>query len=211
MKGLYKRRQGWWIRFTPIPGAAQIRVALGTMKETEAIVRAEQVMNQAATTAREALDSCEIEIAAYLNEKQEEGLSASTLTSRRYVLKSFVSKMKITSPRNITRQCLQNWFDHNRKSNPHTAVAYMHLVHFWLKWMVERGKLTRDVSKEVKMPKLPMRRRRNFLLPAQAQKLLEASESNPSLKFALYCGLHAGLHKFEIDLICPDLQFTRES
>ena len=28
MKGLYKRRQGWWIRFTPIPGAPQIRVAL---------------------------------------------------------------------------------------------------------------------------------------------------------------------------------------
>lgn len=198
MKGLYKRRQGWWIRFTPIPGAPQIRVALGTIKEAEAIVRAEEIMNRAATTAREELESCEVEIAAYLKQKKEEGLSASTLTSRRYVLQSFVSMMEITCPRNITRQCLQKWFDHHRKSNPHTAVAYMHLVHCWLKWMVERGKLARDVTKEIKMPKLPMRRRRNFLLPAQAQKLLDASEGNPGLKFALYCGLHAGLRKLEI-------------
>lgn len=198
MKGLFRRRQTWWLRFTPVPGADQIRLSLETNDEAEAIVRSRELIERYTTQVRQSLDSCAGEISAYIADKREDGLSASTLSTRKYVLSSFVSFLDVDSPKLITSKGVQRWFDHHRKRNPHTAADYHQTVQLWLKWLIERGKLTTDVSAHVQIPKLPMRRRRKFLLPDQAMKLLDACSENAGLKFALYCGLHAGLRKLEI-------------
>jgi hypothetical protein len=198
MKGLFKRKNAWWIRFTPANGAEQLRLPLGTSDEAEALIRAREIVEQASREAREQMESSPVEIINYLNSKRKEGLSESTLSSRHYVLHSLVAFLDARTPRHITYQGLQRWFEHHRKTNPHTAVAYLNIAHFWFLWLVEKGKMPSDITTSIKVPKLPMRRRRQFLLPLQAQKLLDAADDKPGLKFAIYCGLHAGMRKLEI-------------
>jgi integrase len=63
---------------------------------------------------------------------------------------------------------------------------------------MEAGKVPVNPAGEVKVPaKLPMTKRRAFLRPVEARRVLDACE-DPVLKFALYCGLHAGLRKLEV-------------
>ena len=198
MKGLFKRYNSWWIRFTPAPGADQLRIPLGNISESDALVKAQEIIERSSREARETMESSQIEIINYLDSKRSEGLSESTLSSRRYVLLSLIEFLDAKTPRNITYQALQKWFERNRRSNPHTAVAYLNIAHFWFQWLVEKGKMPSDITTSIKVPKLPMRRRRQFLLPLQAQKLLDAADDKPGLKFAIYCGLHAGMRKLEI-------------
>lgn len=198
MKGLFKRKNAWWIRFTPTTGAEQLRLPLGTSDEAEALIRAREIVEQASREAREQMESSPVEIINYINSKRNERLSESTLSSRHYVLHSLVAFLDARTPRNITYQGLQRWFEHHRKTNPHTAVAYLNIAHFWFQWLVAKGKMPSDITTSIKVPKLPMRRRRQFLLPKQAQKLLDAADDKPGLKFALYCGMHAGMRKLEI-------------
>ena len=204
MKGLFKRRRTWWVRFTPAPGLEQIRISLDTDDESEALVRANELIERHTSQIRADLESCATEIAAYLSDKREGGLSASTLSTRKYVLCSFVDYLRADCPRRISQRGVQRWFDHHRDRNPHTAADYLQTVQLWFKWLVENGKLQSNVALNVRVPKLPMRRRRKFLLPQQALKLLDAADDNPGLKFAIYCGLHAGLRKMEVIEARPD-------
>lgn len=188
----------WWLRFTPLPGLPQQRVPLGMEDMAEAIISARAIQEQATTDAREVAGSCQQEIVAYLEQLKNAGLAMSTLTSRRYVLTRMVDSLGAKNPRLITTASLQRWFDRHRERNPHTAIAYLNIAHFWMKWLAKKGKIPRDPAKNVEIPKLPMRQRRNFLLPHQAHMLLEAASLNQDLKFAIYCGLHAGLRKMEV-------------
>ncbi len=197
MKGLFLRGKSWWIRFTPIPGAPQERIALGTDDMAVAIVRAREIIERAEQGAREKAGSCEVEVLNYLEAIKKSGLSKSTITSRRYVLTSLIEHLGVKSPTSITRSALQRWFDKHRERNPHTAVSYLNIARFWMKWLVKTGRINRDLTKDVEIPRLPMRQRRNFLLPNQAKLLLEAAETR-DMKFALYCGIHAGLRKLEV-------------
>jgi hypothetical protein len=66
MKGLFLRGKSWWIRFTPILGAPQERIALGTDDMAVAIVRAREIIERAEQGAREKAGSCEVEVLNYL-------------------------------------------------------------------------------------------------------------------------------------------------
>ncbi|WP_395717986.1 tyrosine-type recombinase/integrase [Prosthecobacter sp.] len=197
MKGLFKRRSTWWVRFTPVPGSPQMRIALGTDNESDAIIKAREIIARAETQVREEMESCETEIAGYISSKRRDGLSESTLSSRRYILRSVANFIGAASPRHMTSAGIRKWFESRKAINPHTAVAYLYVVHLWFKWMIERGKIATDVTTSVKVPKLVMRQRRNFLTQAEARLLLDECH-NEGLKFAIYCGLHAGLRKLEI-------------
>jgi len=124
MKGLFKRYNSWWIRFTPAPGADQLRIPLGNISKSDALVKAQEIIERSSRETRETMESSQIEIINYLDSKRSEGLSESTLSSRRYVLLSLIEFLDAKTPRNITYQALQKWFERNRHSNPHTAVAY---------------------------------------------------------------------------------------
>jgi site-specific recombinase XerC len=162
-----------------------------------AIVRAREIIERAEQGAREKAGSCEIEVANYLDSIRKMGLSKSTITSRRYVLSGLIDQLGVRSPTSITRSSLQRWFDALKERNPHTAVAYLNIARFWMKWLVKTGRINRDLTKDVEVPRLPMRQRRNFLLPKQARLLIDSAD-NRDMKFALYCGIHAGLRKLEV-------------
>ncbi len=199
MKGLYHQKPGgpWWVRFTPAPGAAQVRVSLETKDESEAILKARSIISKAGTETRAAMESCDFEIKAYLHHKKHGGLSASTLSSRNYVLRAFVRDLKVSTPKAITRAAVASWLHKRTTANAHTAANYLHIIQYWTGWLMAEGKLVVDPAADLVAAKQKLRIRRTFLLPDQARALLDACE-DPGLKFALYCGLHAGLRKLEI-------------
>lgn len=197
MKGLYQRGAVFWLRFTPYPGAAQLRISLDTDDEAEAIVKARKLKEQVSNQTREEAGLCQAEIDAFLTANKRDGLASSTRTTRMYVLQRFARETKLRSPKVATSSLIERWFADLRDRNEQTARDYLVTVKAWFGWLHASGKLLTDPSVKVKMPKKIMRRRRSFLLPDEARRLLDACV-DPGLKFALYCALHAGLRKGEI-------------
>ena len=103
MKGLYRRKNTWWINFTPAPNAERVYLSLKTSDEAEAIVRARKIVLEAQTEMRQTLGSCASEIDSYLASKKKMGRASSTLSTRGYVLKAFVEAIGAKTPKSITR------------------------------------------------------------------------------------------------------------
>ncbi|MEX5543879.1 hypothetical protein, partial [Pseudomonas poae] len=84
--------------------------------------------------------------------------------SREYVLKVFLEHTQVAHPRSVSTQIIQRWHDKIAETNGHTAEAYVKQVRWWLDWLIEEGRLVRNVAKDVKMPELPPRQRRLFMV-----------------------------------------------
>lgn len=203
LKGLYQRHKVWWYRFTPAPGARQMRLNLGTESLTEAITRAQDLRRRVEPVARAELESCTAEIERYQQALRREGLARSTIETRGYVLSGAVADMGVESPRYLTRAAVARWFEARLQDHAHTAVAYLNVLHYWLKWLVDNGRLSSDVTADIRRPKLAMQVRKTFLLPDDARRLI-AECTDLDVKFALYCALHAGLRKNEVIEARPD-------
>lgn len=218
-KGIYQQKQTYWLRWTPVPGGKQVRQSLGTRDLAEAITEAARVRRTDGPAKREKASECEPEIDRYIAAKKDGGLSSSTLSSRRYVLVDFCAAVGALTPRHIGTAAAQRWYDGHRSRSPHTAVAYLRQVRWWIAWLIERGVLVRDPTAAIKIPKLKMQARRRFLMPEEARLLLaacdeqspdrrkkleELQEERAALKFAVMCGLHAGMRKLEIIEARPD-------
>lgn len=197
-RGLYLRHRTWWLRFYPAPGAAQSRVCLHTHDEKEAIEKAAKVREQAGVEIREQMQACDTEVDLYLAHLKRDGLSTQTISSRGYILRPFVLAMNVATPSLITRDKLQSWFNGRWEDYPSTAVAYLNVVSWWFDWMKSRGKIAVNHAEGIVVPqKLPMVRRRRFLKPTEARKVIDDCKSD-RLKFALYCALQAGMRKLEV-------------
>lgn len=200
MKGLFQKKGSsvWWVAFTPAPGAAQVKVTTGERDEAAAIIRAREIKQTAALDVKEQMESCASEVDAWLAFMIRDGLSASTVSSRGYILRPFCKAMGVPTPRGISREKLQKWFDERWSDYPQTAVAYLNVVSWWFEWLVERGKLAVNPAAGVVVPqKLAMQPRRRFLSPKDARRVIDQCEDD-GLKFALYCGLQAGFRKLEV-------------
>jgi len=199
MEGLYKRREVFWLRFTPAPGAAQCRVSTGETDQLKALAAARAIRQRAGSEMREIMGSCETEVAAYMHHQRENGLARSTLQSRAFVIRAFIADTGAKTPNAITREACARWFERRRALNVHTACAYLMIIRCWFEWLVKRGKLAVNPAAAVQPPArvVMRRRRRRFLMHADARRLIDTCQ-NPSLKFALYCALHAGMRKLEI-------------
>lgn len=203
MNGLYLRGKTWWLRFTPTAGAKQERYSTGHSDEAEAIVIARQLLERRKTHGLIVTDTCDAEISAFLADGKRKGLAKSTLATRGYVLRSFAREMGVARPSLISTIAIERWFVALQAQHLRTAADYLAHVQLWFKWLHRVGKISVNTAALVRMPKLPMRGRRTFLLPDQARLLISECE-DPGLKFALYCGLHAGMRKMEVIEARPD-------
>lgn len=197
--GLYQHpgKKTWWLRWTPSPGGPRLRQSLGTTDFTEAIAKAEAIKRTTGPQHRAAAAACTAEIDAYIAAKRHAGLTRATLDSRRYVLRSFAAATAAETPRHITPTACAVWFAQHLKSKPQTAIAYLRQVRWWLSWLIEQNKLGTDPTADIKPPRIRPQPRRLFLLPDEARAVLDTC-TDPSLKFVLYCALHAGMRKLEI-------------
>jgi len=197
MKGLYRRGDVYWIRFTPFPRQPQCFASTGETDEAKAIVAARAIMTREAEVAASQAGTCAAEIEAYVFAMQRRGLAESTRQSRRYVLTAACDEIGVTSPRTLSKAAILKWYDSQRVRNERTAIAYLTIIRYWCEWLCEAGKLSVNPAKGIIAPKLRQKVRRAFLLPDQARKLI-AECSDLHLRFALYCALHAGMRKLEI-------------
>lgn len=195
--GMYLRGAVYWLRWTPVPDGPQVRQSLGTADLVEAIQEAERVRRTDGPVKRAEAGECKAEIERYVAACLAEGLSKATMDSRKYVLQGFVDELEASTPRHIGVVACERWFAARMQKHEHTAVSYLNQVRWWFVWLIERGVVTRDPTAGIKVPKLKMRHRKVFLLPPDARRLLDAC-TDSDLKFALYCGLHAGMRKKEI-------------
>ena len=173
-----------------------MRVALDTNNEARAIELARELLARPVSDLLE-IGPCQFEIDAYLEARKRAGLSENWITSQRYVLQSFVQALDVTTPQHISHVAIQKWLSKSLTKQAHTAVAYFAIISRWFRWLHSSGKLPINPAIGIKAPKLSMRVRRNFLLPDQARLLLKNCQDE-GLKFAIYCGLHAGLRKEEV-------------
>jgi integrase len=197
MKGLYLRGGVYWYRFTPAPGAAQVRASTECTDEALAIIRAREIRDQARGEILEQMEACQVEIDAHLAAMRRKRLANSTLVTRKYVLQSFVSEIGAATPKQVTPAQAKTWFERLWDTHPHTASDYLTSVRLWYAWLIDRGKLSTDPTAGIVVPTLPMRTRRPFLLPQEARQVLETCLDD-KLKYCLYCALHAGFRKLEV-------------
>lgn len=225
-KGFYLRGNTWWYRFTPHRGAPRERVSLGTADFVEAIQIADRLRKQASAARREQAGACAVEIKNYLAHCEREGLAAATIEQRRFALQAFAHHCAAASPAKITTALAQRWFDERRGKNPHTAAAYLKIVRWWFRWLIERGKLRADPTEPISLPKLPMKHRKVFLMFERARLFLDRCEdaslpqlkkkngelrrqhpfhmTRKELKFVIFCALQHGMRKREIIEAVPE-------
>ena len=195
--GIYLRGGAYWLRWTPVPGAPQVRQSLGTRDLAEAITEAARIKRTQGPIKRQEAGSCSAEVERYVAAKRKEGLSKTTMDSREYVLNAFLEFAQVAAPRSISTQMVQRWHDRTAEDNAYTAEAYAKQVRWWLDWLVEEGRLVRNVAKDVRIPDLPPRQRRLFMVASQVRLLLDTCKDD-ELRFAIYCGTHAGMRKNEV-------------
>lgn len=203
MKGLYQRGDVWWYRFTPAPGAAQVRESMETTDEAVAIAKAREMRGRAAVEVRDQMEACQTLIDSYVASLKKRRLSDETISSRKYILQGFAKDTVAATPRQITPAAAKTWFEARWGKNPNTADAYLSVVRYWFEWLAEEGKALRDPTADIVVPIIPMRKRRPFLLQDEARLVIDSCLDD-ALKFCLYCAIHSGLRKDEVIEAIPE-------
>ncbi|MBL9115490.1 MAG: tyrosine-type recombinase/integrase [Verrucomicrobiaceae bacterium] len=197
MQGLYLRGNIYWVRFTPAPNLPEERFSTGERDEAKAIARAREIKEKVSKVRLDKSTSSQIEIDAFLAACRNKSLAPSTIETRKYVLESFVDDLRLANPRLATPLQIERWYVERKERNAYTARDYLATVRLWFKWLYERGKIASNPAAAVVMPKKLLRKRRSFLMPKDARRLITDCE-DLHLKFACYCALHAGLRKLEV-------------
>ena len=200
MKGLYRRANVWWLRFT-VPGRGQVRVSTGETDEAYAINRARLIMDRP-----DLIDYGEkfsAEVAAYIAHKKTEGRSEKWRRNAEYRLNAALRHFGDSDPRRITTEQVRAWFEKTMKEKrPQTAATYFVALSRFMRWLQSKHIVRNNPCDGVTVPKLAPSVRRKFLTPKQARKILDECYDD-TLKFCLYCALHAGLRKEEIIMARP--------
>lgn len=203
MKGLYQRGRMWWYRHTPFPGAPQVRVALGTDNEGDAMAAVlELEKTEPLAESKEFLTELEHYFATGIANKR---LSPFTVDTRRYAVKDFAAVRGIARLSDVTVDNIERWLDDLRGRGfvPISVDAYyMHLRGFCV-WLTEQNKLRENPCRKVKLGKAVVRVRTNFLTKDKIREVI-AKAPNDELRFILYCGFHAGLRSLEIAEARPE-------
>src|SRR2546430_13815179 len=84
-----------------------------------------------------------------------------------------------------------------------TAQGYITTLRSFFNRLLETRKVRTNVVKAVKLARLDTNGRKQFCTPALRDKLI-AKCKREDLKFALFCGFHAGMRKAEIIEARPD-------
>lgn len=189
MKGIYKRGDIWWFRYS-VEGKQQF-MSLDTREEWEAVRRAEQLI--ASPLVRD-IAPMEVNVERYLSHDQSIGrLSPNSVSARRHILNLFVDFAQGKQ----TSEVIERWDQHLRTTTADiTRSSYLRVLKRFFDYMVETRRL-RENPLKVRIDYRPYSPRKPFCSKEQVQALIQAADS-PQLRFILYAGFHAGLRREEI-------------
>jgi integrase len=105
----------------------------------------------------------------------------------------------------VNTQKLQTWFYRKaREVKIATAAVYTYQIRTFLNWAKEERRLVlHNAALKVKIPRYAKAVRRHFLPLREAQRLIDHCV-DPELRFALFCGLYAGLRYGEVIAARPE-------
>lgn len=185
-RGLWLRNEIYWLDAS-IQGK-RVRMSLNTADLSEAIIAARKIKTNPAGLA-------DTSLAAYLAVLEQRGISRNRRDMVRTTIPFVLDACGTPEITKLNSTKLQKWLDGHL--NPSTARDYLRIVSLYCRWLLDHGKIRINPCADLRLPKLPPARRQSFLTPEQARRCIEECE-DPSLKFCLFAGLHAGLRKAEV-------------
>lgn len=198
MKGVVLKRSVYWLRMR-VDGKL-IQRSLGTSDEAEAIRRARELL--AGRDERVVKLPWQDAANRFLAHKAAMHNSREHLRMQRVVIGLAASEMQWETPLDATVAGIQTWMEFRK--NPRTRIQYLEILSRFFDWLVQRKMMTVNPCDAIERPrKIPKAVRRRFLTPAEAALLLD-TPCGEDLKFAIYCGLHAGLRKGEVCAARPE-------
>lgn len=194
---MYLRGGIWWLRYTPAPGHPQARVSLNTSHAGQAGDRALERM------AQPILDESApfgVEMEAYIAESmRNEVMTQMTANGRRYAVKTFARECDVSKIAEITTANMERWAKllRDRKQADATVRTYIMHLRAFCSWLVRKNKLRENPGKTMRLGKLVVRGRRNFVTKDKIRDLIAAAPDD-DFRFILFCGFHVGMRKIEI-------------
>jgi site-specific recombinase XerD len=201
IRGIYRRGNVFW--FTHMKNGRRIQLSLGTSDYSEAITKALEVRADPFLATADPLQS---EIDAFIEHKvQQNEYSASSADSKRYALDEFASFTNKSDPATITASDVERFYRHVRQRGvvESTAQGYITTIRSFFNRLLKTRKVRTNVVKAVKLARLDSVARKRFCT-AELRDSLISDCSREDLKFALFCGFHAGMRKAEITEARPD-------
>ena len=169
--------------------------SLETSDEAEAIQKARLHIAEGSRRIRTAELSCDAAKERYLAHKKSQGLSRHSLNGMDTCISAMIRDMEMDSVGHMTAGRISEWLSATK--NPLSNEQYFKRISHWCKWLTERKIIDKNPCLEIDRPKVRQAYRRRFLTRTEAERLL-SEPCAPELKFALYCGLHAGMRKGEV-------------
>ena len=198
MKGVTLKRNTYWLRMR-IDGKL-IQRSLGTSDEAEAIRLAREIL--AGREERVVSMPWETALNRFLDHKKEMGNSRAHLQMQRTIMGRAAREMQWESPIDATPAGIATWMQFRK--NPRTRIQYLEIMSRFFRWMVEKRMVASNPCDGIERPrKVPKAVRKRFLTPDEADRLI-GTPCGDDLKFAIFCGLHAGLRKGEICAARPE-------
>ncbi len=206
IKGLFRRGRVWWLRYTPSPGALQIRESLDTSIEQVAVMRAVEKMQRAPLIA--AAEEWERDLDIYFEDRVRlKRLSPYCARNRRIVLTNFARDTAVSQAGELSVKLVEEWVQMlkggRRPLADITIVSYLTALRSFCRWLVAKGKLADNPAAKVELGKIVPTGRRNFVAAADVRRVIEAAQTD-ELRFILFCGFHCGMRKMEIVEARPD-------
>jgi integrase len=200
IKGIYRRGNIFW--YGRMVKGQRVQMSLGTSDYGEAVVNAQEIRADPFLANADPLRS---EIDSFIKYKvQQNEYSQASAESKRYALKEFASFVRKADPATITPSDVQRFYEKLRgRVAESTAQGYMTTLRSFFNRLLQTRKVRTNIVKAVKLARLDTKGRPDFCTPSLRDKLI-AKCTREDLKFALFCGFHAGLRKNEIIEARPD-------
>jgi len=200
IKGIYPRGNIFW--YSRMVKGQRVQMSLGTSDYGEAVVKALEIRADPFLANADPLQS---EIDAFINYKvQQNEYSQASAESKKYALKEFASFVRKADPATITPADVERFYQKLRsRVAESTAQGYITTLRSFFNRLLETRKVRTNAVKNVRLARLDTNGRKHFCTPALRDKLISKCRRE-DLKFALFCGFHAGLRKMEIIEARPD-------
>jgi integrase len=202
MKGLYRRGNRWWLRFTPARGAAERRLSTGESDEAKAITFARQILAQPELVAATCLKH-EIELyQRHLRQKERTERYIQEIGEILCHWAEAIGEVEIAllRPRHI--EVWKNLLA-ERNIQASTVTHYLRYVSQFLNWALQERKIRDNPARGLVDYRIRSRPRANWLRPEQADRLIAAA-ADMELRYILLCGFDAGLRKDEVVMSRPE-------
>jgi integrase len=201
---LFQNSKGaWYVSFADQTGKHRYL----SLKTTEKAVAEQIAAELVPHSLSKVRDPIQKEVARYVSDKAD-FRSPNWTRDNGYMLKAWAREMNslgCSCVQEIDTQKLQDWF-RGKSQSTKVATAAKYLIHIgaFLKWCrEERHLILYNPAEKVRVPRHSKAVRRVFLPLRDVQNLIDHCV-NEELRFALYCGIHAGFRYGEVMASRPE-------